>query len=73
MLRHAAAARAAEAINREAGANGVLALGGDVAKPVGCQIAVGKVTDFASRSQLIWCDGPPSPISVNGAQNIGWA
>ncbi len=48
-----AAARAAEAINQEAGTNGVLALGGDVAIPGDCEIAVGKVSDAFGQVDIV--------------------
>ncbi|MBL4721504.1 MAG: SDR family oxidoreductase [Alphaproteobacteria bacterium] len=48
-----AAARVAEAINKEAGTNGVLAVGGDVAKPADCEAAVAKVSDVFGQVDVI--------------------
>ncbi|MEX2616253.1 MAG: SDR family oxidoreductase [Alphaproteobacteria bacterium] len=48
-----AAARAAEAINQEAGTNGVFAIGGDVAEPGDCEIAVGRVSDVFGQVDIV--------------------
>jgi len=67
-----AAARAAEAINQEAGTNGVLALGGDVANPGDCEIAVGKVSDaFGQVDVLVNNAGfGASKIRPDGEKNL---
>jgi NAD(P)-dependent dehydrogenase (short-subunit alcohol dehydrogenase family) len=48
-----AAARAAEAINQEAGTNGVLAVGGDVTDPAACELAIGKVSDVFGQVDIV--------------------
>ncbi|MGY8959695.1 MAG: SDR family oxidoreductase [Alphaproteobacteria bacterium] len=48
-----AAARVAETINKEAGTNGVLAIGGDVADPADCERAVNKVCDVFGQVDVL--------------------
>lgn len=48
-----AAAKAAEAINAEAGTNGVLAVAADVANPDDCAIAVGRVSDAFGQVDIL--------------------
>ncbi len=67
-----AAARAAQAINQEAGTNGVLAIGGDVAKPADCESAVGRVSDAFGQVDIVVNNAGfgASKIRPDGEKNL---
>jgi NAD(P)-dependent dehydrogenase (short-subunit alcohol dehydrogenase family) len=68
----AAAARVAETINKEAGTNGVLGIGGDVAKPADCEAAIGQTSDAFGQVDIIVNNAGfgASKIRPDGEKNL---